>query len=221
MISVDGVAMLSLLRALTVIGNIEFKAIYWYISIGTLSLINITLSILGVSNSIMRVMPSGSYCKVEFLTNEYSLIYSKFIIAEFFIMLLITIISYFCITIKYYRTVSKLSSKENSNNSGIIDNRPALIYQRWVIIRLLALVFMYMVCFLPELVVIFYNISTDTYRTPIADSISSMGLSLTVVVNSGFVLFYHKEIRNILASMLPSWIPIYRPNTKISELNDY
>jgi hypothetical protein len=221
MTSVDGVGILSLLRAMSIVGDIELRAVYWYIAIGTLTLINVTLSALGVVYNIMKVMPSGSYCKAGFGNSQYSRIYSIIIIAKFFIMMLLTMISYSCITVKYYRTVSRLRSKNSNNRSSRIANRPVIIYQRWIIIRLLALILMYMTCFLPELVIIFYNVLTDTDRTPIVDSISSSWLSFTIIVNSVFVLLYHKETRNILANMLPSWIPLYRPNTNITELNNF
>jgi hypothetical protein len=216
--SVDGIGILSLLRALSVLGNVELRAVYWYIVIGVLLILNTTFSIFGLYNNIMRLMPSEAYCQVSFRKSKFSSIYSGIMMGKFIIMMLIVFACYICITIKFYKNASQLYLKNNSSENCILGDRPATAYQRWIIIRLLVLVLMYIVCFVPELIILIYNLSTNTQRSPSADAIAGTCMCLTVVVNSVFVLFYHQEIRDILLSMIPRWISPYPSSLDINEL---
>ncbi|KXN74519.1 family A G protein-coupled receptor-like protein [Conidiobolus coronatus NRRL 28638] len=219
MSSTDGVGLLSLLRALSIVRNIEIREVYWYISIGVLIIFNSTLCIFAALNQVMRVMESEAYCQASFRKNQISRFFSGFMLTKYTIMLLIILVSYFCITIKFHQTASKLNFKNNDDSSYYVGDKPAAAYQRWVITRLLILVFMYMICFLPELIVLIYTISTNTQRSPVADAVVSSGIAFMVIVNSVFLLFYNQENRKILFGILPSWILLYSPNLEIQELN--
>jgi hypothetical protein len=219
MSSTDGVGLLSLLRALSIARNVEISAIYWYVSIGVLILINSILSIFAALNEVMRLMESEAYCQASFRKNKISKFFSGFMLTKYTIMLLIILLSYFCITIKFYQTASKLNFRNSNNSSYYVGDKPAAAYQRWVITRLLILVFMYMICFLPELIVLIYTISTNTQRSPAADAVVSSGIAFMVIVNSVFLLFYNQENRKILSSMLPGWIFLNPHNLEIQELN--
>jgi hypothetical protein len=221
MSSTDGVGLLSLLRLLSITRDTEIRAIYWYITIGFLTIFNTTFSIIAAFNGVMRLMPSETVCQAQFRKNIFSIIYSLFMMVKYSIMLLVILISYFWITIKFYQTASRLTSKNNDSNAHFIENRRAQSYQRWVIMRLLILVIMYMLCFLPELLVIVYNLITETERSPITDGVVATGVTLTIIVNSVFLLFYNQENRKILIGMIPSWICLYSDSLEIQELGSF
>jgi hypothetical protein len=217
MSSVDGVGVLSLLRALSIVGDIEIMAIYWYTAIGVTIIVNASFSIFAAVNQVMRIMPSEAYCQASFRKSKISSIFSGFMIGKFTIVLLIVIVCYICITIKFYRIASRCNSKSNDNNCRFVENRRAKSYQRGVIVRLFILIFMYMLCFIPELIVIIYNLSTNTQRSPIDDAIVCSGITFTIIVNSVFLLFYNQENRSILVNMLPNWVCICSDSFEIEE----
>ncbi|KXN74517.1 family A G protein-coupled receptor-like protein [Conidiobolus coronatus NRRL 28638] len=221
MSSTDGVGLLSLLRVLSIARDTEIRAVYWYITIGLLTTFNTAFSIIAANNGIMRLMPSETVCQAQFRKNTFSIIYSLFMMVKYSIMLLIILISYFWITIKFYQTASRLNSKNNDSNGHFIENTRAKSYQRLVIMRLLILVIMYMICFLPELLVIVYNLITETERSPITDGVVAIGVALTIIVNSVFLLFYNQENRKILAAMIPSWMCLYSDSLEIQELSSF
>ncbi|KXN74516.1 family A G protein-coupled receptor-like protein [Conidiobolus coronatus NRRL 28638] len=219
MSSTDGVGLLSLLRALSVAGNIKMREAYWYTAMGVLVLANTSFSIVAAFYEIMRIMPSEAYCQASFTKNTLSVIYSLFMMGKFAIVLLLIIASYIYITIRFYQTATRFSSKGNGVSSSLIDDRTTTTYQKWVLLRILIFVFMYMVCFAPELIALVYNLSTKTDRSPILDSIVSVGIFLTIIVNSVFLLFYNQENRKVLINMLPSWIRFYSDNLEMQELS--
>jgi hypothetical protein len=219
MSSTDGVGLLSLLRALSVAGNIKMRETYWYMAVGILIVVNTSFSIVAAFYEIMRIMPSEAYCQASFTKNMLSIIFSLFMMGKFTIVLLLIIGSYIYITIKFYQTATRFSSKVNGVNSSLIDDRVTTTYQKWVLLRIVIFVFMYMICFAPELIALVYNLSTKTDRSPILDSIVSVGIFLTIVVNSVFLLFYNQENRKVLINMLPSWIYIYSDNLEMQELS--
>jgi hypothetical protein len=215
--SIDAVGVLSLIRCIAIVYNTSIKGVYWYTTIGLLLIFNTIFSIFGVIYEIMRVMPSQAYCQPSFRKNSFSKIYSIVIMGKFFLMLFIVIASYILITIKYCKLLSAFNSKSNATKDCSVGTRPTLVFQRGVIIRLVALVFMYMLCFLPELLTLVYNLATNTQRDPVADAISGVTMNLTILVNSVFVLFYHEETQSILISLLPRWI--YRTNSNADIFN--
>ncbi|KXN68449.1 family A G protein-coupled receptor-like protein [Conidiobolus coronatus NRRL 28638] len=204
--SIDGVGMLSLIRALAIVKNITFKSVYWYILMILLFIANLIFGIFGVTNQAFRVMESQSYCQPSFSKNRYSKIYSIVIIGKMFLMLFILMVSYICISVKYCNLLSDMNNSKDSSSDLLVGRKPLHVLQRAVITKLFGLVFMYMLCFLPELITLVYNISTKSERNPIADAISGSAMNFTIVVNSVFVLFYHEETRRILVNLLPLWM---------------
>ncbi|KXN68454.1 hypothetical protein CONCODRAFT_18970 [Conidiobolus coronatus NRRL 28638] len=221
MTSIDGVGLLSIIRSLAIANDIKIKSIYWYLIMGVLLIFNIIFSGFGVVNKIMRIMPSQAYCQPSFSKNSFSKVYSGVMVGKFFLMFVAIVISYICITIKYCKLMAEFSAPKNLTSDYLVGERPALVFQKGVIVRLFILIFMYMLCFMPELVTLIYNISTRTERDPIADSVAGAAMNLTILVNSVFVLFYHEETRVILGSLLPSWIRRDKYISNDYDLNNY
>ncbi|KXN66336.1 hypothetical protein CONCODRAFT_11856 [Conidiobolus coronatus NRRL 28638] len=205
MTTIDGVGLLSLLRALSIVKNIEIRAVYWYSAMSAMIAYNLVINILGIYNNIMYVMPAEVYCHAAFNANSYAVIFSYFILTKFVIMIVILMASYICITIKYCQIISPLNSKSRSNECFIGDTS-SISFQRAMVCKLLSLLVMYIICFGPMVFTVLYNVATKTFRSPIADAICGITMNLTVLVNAVFVLLYQKEARLALFSMLPSWI---------------
>lgn len=212
MSSVDGIGLLSLVRALSIVKNIEIQDLYWYLAMGIMFSYNLIINVLAVSNHIMKVTPSQIYCHALYDENNYSKLFSTLLLAKFLIMFIISIVSYICITIRYYKTVSRLKSKRGSSSECFVEANPTLTSQKMIIFRLVAFLLMYMICFVPQLATTAHTVITKTPRSAIADAISGATISLSLLANSIFVLFYQIESREIILNMLPRWI--YTPTTR-------
>jgi hypothetical protein len=210
MTTIDGVGLLSLIRALSIVRNIEINSIYYYVAMGLMFLYNTVINIIGVANGIMRVMPSEVYCMAGFTVNSYAKTFSLLLLSKFVLMIIILIVSYTCITVKYYQIINPLNSNSVSSECFIGDNR-TFSYQMSIIYKLLSLMLLYLICFVPQLVTIAYNVATKTTRTPVIDSVIAMTMNFTIMVNAIFVLFYQRDARIALISMLPDFM---RPNNR-------
>ncbi|KXN68452.1 hypothetical protein CONCODRAFT_9299, partial [Conidiobolus coronatus NRRL 28638] len=71
------------------------------------------------------------------------------------------------------------------------------------------------------LTTVFYAAITKSSITPVADSISGVTLSFSILVNSVFVLIYQIESREILLNMLPRWIYVSKYKSKPVALSDF
>jgi hypothetical protein len=220
MTTIDGVGLLSLLRALSIVKNVEIRAFYWYSAMGAIIAYNIIINILGIYNNIMYVMPAEVYCHAAFNANSYAVIFSYLVLSKFLMMIVILMASYICITIKYYQIISPLNSKNRSNECFIGDTN-SKSFQRAIICKLLSLLVMYIICFGPMIFTVLYNVATKTFRTPVADAICGITMNLTVLVNAAFVLLYQKEARLALFSMLPNWIIKSEPKQKYTTYDNF
>jgi hypothetical protein len=211
--SIDGIGLLSLIRVLAIVKNITIKSKYWYFTMGLILFCNTFLSVLGIFYQIMRVMPSQAYCQTSYRKNLVSKIVSIIMISQFFLMFVIILVSYICITVKHYRVIEDLNKPSNWSSDCLFEERPSLTLYKGIFSRLLALILMYSVCFIPELITMIYNISTRTDRLPIPDAISVSGINLIIIVNSIFVLFYHEEVRKVLGEVFQNCL-YYFKNSK-------
>jgi hypothetical protein len=204
MTTIDGVGILSLIRMLSIVKNIDVESIYAYTILGGFICFNLLINILGVHYDIMHIVPSQIYCMAT-MKGSFGEIFSYMLLAKFILMVIILLISYFYITIFYCRIIKPLNNKSYSSECFIGDTS-SLSYQRGIIAKLVGLMLMYMICFLPMLVVISYNVVSGPLLKPIPYAISGATMNFTVIVNAAFVLLYQKEARNVLVNMLPNWI---------------
>ncbi|KXN66334.1 family A G protein-coupled receptor-like protein [Conidiobolus coronatus NRRL 28638] len=212
MSSIDGIGLLSLLRLLSVSYNIEFRAAYWYLAMGAMFIYNVVINVIGVIQDIYIIQPSQSHCYASYTPGTYSEIYSQLLALKFVIMFSLILVSYTGITITVYKTFSRLNLM-NSNSSGHnLCDKPYTTYQRKLIYKLVILITLYVVCFVPGLAFTIYTVTTNNLRTPVMDSISGITFALALVVNAIFVLIYQKEARDIFLSMLPRWLYTSKSN---------
>jgi hypothetical protein len=203
--TIDGIGLISLIRLLSIVKNIEIKSIYWYMAMGTMFIYNIIIHTIGVTNNIMSVMPSQVYCMAMFAMNDYAKIFAILYLTKFVLMIFIITFSYVCITITYCRIISPLNSKYTSNEC-FIGNSCSVEFQKSIVFKLVSLIIMYALCFFPQLFTVAYNVATNTSRTPSSDAVIGITMNLTVLVNAVFVLFYQKDARKAILSMTPDWI---------------
>ncbi|KXN70606.1 hypothetical protein CONCODRAFT_6771 [Conidiobolus coronatus NRRL 28638] len=220
MTTIDGVGLISLIRLLSITMNIEIKSIYWYMAMGSVFIYNIVIHILGVVNNIMRVMPSQVYCMAMFAINDYAKTFAILFLTKFVVMIFIIMFSYICITITYCRIISPLNSKYTSNEC-FIGNSCSVEFQKSIVFKLLSLIIMYAFCFFPQLITVLYNVATNTSRTPYSDAVIGITMNLTVLVNAAFVLFYQKEARKAILSMIPNWICSDNRSQKCMAMDDF
>ncbi|KXN68451.1 hypothetical protein CONCODRAFT_9298 [Conidiobolus coronatus NRRL 28638] len=163
-------------------------------------------------------MPAQAYCHSSLRPGHFSETFAILILSKFLIMFTILMISYTLITIKVYKSFSKVNSRNYSSSSSFKSEKPYTVYQKRIIIKLMILILMYMISLFPELANIFYVVVTHKAMTPAYDSLSGVTLSFSILVNSIFVLVYQIETRKILLSMLPRWIYKSKYNSKPSVL---
>jgi hypothetical protein len=206
MSSLDGVGLLSLLRLLSVSYNIEFKAVYWYLAMGATFVYNVVINIFGVIYSVYEIQPSQAYCYASYYPGTFSKRYVILLLLKFLIMFIMTLVCYIGITITVYKTFTKLNPKSDALSESFSTGIPYTTYQRRIIYKLIVLILLYMLCFVPGLAFTTYTTITAKRRNAVMDSISGIAFALALLVNAIFVLIYQREARDILLNMLPRWL---------------
>ncbi|KXN66330.1 hypothetical protein CONCODRAFT_80521 [Conidiobolus coronatus NRRL 28638] len=116
------------------------------------------------------------------------------------------LVCYISITITVYKTFSKLNPKSDTLSESFSSGIPYTTYQRRIIYKLVVLILLYMICFVPGLAFTTFTTITAKRRDAVMDSISGIAFALALFVNAIFVLIYQREARDILLSMLPRWL---------------
>ncbi|KXN66333.1 family A G protein-coupled receptor-like protein, partial [Conidiobolus coronatus NRRL 28638] len=220
MTSIDGIGLLSLLRLLSVSYNKEFKAFYWYLAMATMIIYNVVINVIGIIKDIYIIQPSQAYCYAAHVPGTYSELFDQLLALKFLVMLVLILISYTGITITVYKTFSKLNSNNNSSSEQFLCEKPYNAYQRRIIYKLVILIFLYVICFVPGLGITIYTVVTLKIITPFMDSIIGTKFTLALLVNAIFVLIYQKEARDILLGMLPRWLYSCKSNFDPVELQN-
>jgi hypothetical protein len=221
MSSVDGVGLLSVLRLLSITREIEIEPIYWYIAMGLMFAFNVIINVIGIIDNINQVMPSQSYCHARLKPGAFSEVFSILVLSKFLLMFTILMVSYTWITYRVCKSFSNVNSRKNGSSNHFIAEVSYTGFQKKIVLKLLVLILLYMISFAPELITVFYTAITKKSITPVADSISGVTLSFSILVNSVFVLIYQIESREILLSMLPRWIHNSKYKSKPIELSDF